>query len=420
MVPDSDAVPRHPGQPLRGMRVVEISSYVATPLSGLTLGQLGADVIRVEPLGGGPDRTRWPLAENGTSLYWSGLNKGKRAVEIDLGTAEGRRIVADLVVGGGDRGGIVISNSERYADLTFESLRARRPDLVHVLLTGQRDGGTAVDYTVQAGTGFPLVTGPEDSTAPVNHLLPAWDIAAGLYLATGLLAAERHRLLTGEGQQVRVALEDVAMATAGNLGYLTEAQVSDVSRESCGNYVYGTFGRDFETSDGTRLMLVVLTPRHWHELLAVTGLRDAVNALADAWGADLDDESERFRHRKVLASLLEDWFGKRPFTEARAALERTRVLWSTYRSFGDLAADDARLLRDNALLAELDQPGVGVHLAPGSPLVMAGTQSVPRVSPRVGEHTDDVLRAQLGLSEAELRRLYDSGVLAPPTAQALV
>ncbi len=411
----------HPGQPLAGMRVVEISSYVATPLGGMTLAQLGADVIRVEPIGGGPDRARWPLAGGGSSLYWSGLNKGKRAVEVDLDSAEGGRVVADLIVGGGPHGGIVISNSERHAALTFESLRARRFDLIHVLLTGRRDGGTAVDYTVQAGTGFPMVAGPEEWAAPVNQVLPAWDLAAGLYLAAGLLAADRHRLLTGDGQQVRLALEDVAVATAGNLGYLTEAQVGEFSRGSGGNYVYGTFGRDFETRDGGRLMVVVLTARHWHQLLEVTGLADVVTALADALDADLDEESERFRHRKVLAGLLEDWFGRRSYAEAEAALRHTRVLWSPYRSFADLAADDARLLRTNPLLGELDQPGVGRHLAPGSPLVMAGEQSAPRAAPQVGEHTGEVLRTELGMSAEELRRLHDSGVIgAPRTAEALV
>src|SRR3954466_4204981 len=88
-------------QPLRGLRIVEISSYVATPLSGMTLAQLGADVIRVEPVGGAVDRTRWPLAERGTSLYWSGLNKGKRAIEVDLSAEEGRALVGELIVSGG-------------------------------------------------------------------------------------------------------------------------------------------------------------------------------------------------------------------------------------------------------------------------------------------------------------------------------
>ncbi|WP_051830945.1 CoA transferase [Streptomyces violens] len=401
------------------MRIIEISSYVATPLSGMTLAQLGADVIRIEPVGGAPDRTRLPLADSGTSLYWSGLNKGKRAIEVDLRSERGRRLVTDLIVGGGRcdgrRGGIVISNSERHPDLTYEALRARRPDLIHVLLTGRRDGGTAVDYTVQAATGFPLVTGPEDAARPVNHLLPAWDVAAGLYLTTGLLAAERHRLLTGEGQQVRVALEDVALATAGNLGYLAEAQLSSTPRERIGNHVYGTFGRDFTTADGERLMIVALTPRHWRDLLAATGLTDVVSALASALGVDFAEESERYRHRKVLGELLAGWFETRTFAQAEAALRTTRLLWSKYWSFTGLAADGARLLRENPLMAQVRQPGVGRYWAPGSPVVMAGEQSPPEASPRVGEHTEEVLRTELGLSSRDLAELREDGVIQYPT-----
>ncbi|MFI7131172.1 CoA transferase [Nonomuraea sp. NPDC050153] len=394
-------------RPLDGLRVVELSSYVATPLSGMTLAQLGADVIRVEPIGGAPDRTRWPLAESGTSLYWSGLNKGKRAVEVDLSAEEGRRLVADLVVGGGPRGGIVISNSDRHPELTFEALRARRPDVIHVLLTGRRDGGTAVDYTIQAATGFPLLTGPEDAAQPVNGVVPAWDLAAGLYLAVGLLAAERHRVRTGEGQQVRVALEDVALAAAGSLGYLAEAQLSGTPRERVGNHVYGTFGRDFATADGGRLMVVALTGGHWRDLLAATGLTGVVSALAAALGVDFGEESARYRHRRVLGDLIAGWFETRTLAEAEEALRATRVLWSTYRSFTELVAT----LPGNPLMGKVAQPGVGEHWAPGSPLVMDGEQAPPQAAPAVGGHTDEVLRAELGLSTKDLAALRKNGVI---------
>ncbi|MGI5289773.1 CoA transferase [Nonomuraea polychroma] len=390
-------------RPLRGLRVVELSSYVATPLCGMTLAQLGADVIRVEPVGGTVDRTRWPLAESGTSLYWSGLNKGKRAIEVDLAREEGRRLVADLAV----RAGIVVSNADRFSELTYEALRARRPDMIHVLLTGRRDGGAAVDYTVQAATGFPLLTGPPDIAQPVNSVVPAWDLAAGLYLAAGLLAAERHRLLTGEGQQIRLALEDVALATAGSLGYLAEAQLGGTPRQRDGNQVYGTFGRDFATADGGRLMVVALTPRHWRDLLAATGLTDVVAALAAALGADFTEESQRHRHRKVLGELLAGWFEAHTLAEAEAALRDTRVLWSAYRSFADLA----RLLPQNPLMARLHQPGVGEHWAPGSPLVMDGEQAPAAAAPLVGQHTDEVLRDELDLSAPELAKLREDGII---------
>ncbi|MER6942375.1 CoA transferase [Nocardioides sp. NPDC000441] len=106
-----------PTAPLAGLRVVEVSSFVATPLCGTTLAQLGAEVIRVEPLEGAPDRTRWPLSDDGASLYWNGLNPGKKAIAVDCTHPEGRALVADLVVSGGPSGGIVVTNTERWSEL---------------------------------------------------------------------------------------------------------------------------------------------------------------------------------------------------------------------------------------------------------------------------------------------------------------
>lgn len=392
--------------PLAGLRVVELSSFVATPLCGLTLAQLGAEVIRVEPLGGGPDRGRWPLAPSGTSLYWSGLNRGKRALEVDLSDPTGRRLVADLVTQGD---GILVTNTERWPDLGHEALRAEREDVIHVTLIGQRDGGTAVDYTVQAGSGFPLITGPTGHAAPVNHVLPAWDVAAGLYLATGLLAAERHRTSTGEGGAVRVALTDVALSVAGNLGYLAEAQLG-ASRQREGNDVHGTFGTDLSTSDGVRFMFVVLTPRQWSDLLRMTGLGEVVSQLERALGADFSSEGERYRHRSALFGLLESWVSTRTWDEVVAALAGTRILWSPYRSFADLAADDAAELRASPLFSAVDQPGVGQYLAPGSPIDV-GQPASPHAAPGVGEHSIELLAQDLGLAEARIAELVSAGVV---------
>ncbi len=280
--------------PLDGMRVVELSSFVATPLGGMTLAQLGADVIRVDQVGGGPDIDRWPLAPSGRSLYWAGLNKGKRSVTVDLRSPEGREVVAALVA----ESGIVLTNAPLREGLTYDELKASRPDLIHVQLQGTRDGGNAVDYTVNAAMGFPGITGP--SGAPVNHALPAWDVACGLYMAIGLLAAERHRLRTGEGQSLRVALQDVALATAGSLGYLAEAQLGE-PRQRLGDHLFGDFGRDFPTADG-RVMVAVLTPRHWRDLVEATGLSEVSAALERALGADFRRVSDRFTYREASAA----------------------------------------------------------------------------------------------------------------------
>src|SRR2546428_5217028 len=110
------------------------------------------------------------------------------------------------------------------------------------VITGNRDGTAAVDYTVNAALGFPLITGPEGHDGPVNHVLPAWDAMTGYLAAAGILAAERHRRMTGHGQLVELSLADVGTAVAGHLGYLAEAELEPEPRSRYGNYVYGTFG----------------------------------------------------------------------------------------------------------------------------------------------------------------------------------
>ena len=124
-----------------------------------TLAQLGADVIRVDPVGGGADLSRWPLAPSGTSLYWTGLNKGKRSVTLNFRAAEGRRLLGDLLAASGPGGGIVLTNAGQEW-LGSPALAAICPDLIHLQILGHRDGRAAVDYTVNAETGFPFVTGP--------------------------------------------------------------------------------------------------------------------------------------------------------------------------------------------------------------------------------------------------------------------
>src|SRR6516162_38272 len=267
--------------PLAGLRIVEISSFVAAPLGGMTLAQLGAEVVRVDPVGGAADVTRWPLAPSGASLYWTGLNKGKRSVTLDFRSAQGRETLGDLVAGSGPDGGIVLTNAD-FPWLSYEELSKRRPDLIHLKITGRHDGGPAVDYTVNAAVGFPLATGPEGTEGPVNHVLPAWDMACGLYAAIGLLAAERHRSRTGAGRAITLALQDVALAVTGSLGLLAEPLLTGHGRPRIGNHLYGSFARDFATATGDRVLIVILTARHFADLGRVTGLAEAFREVERA------------------------------------------------------------------------------------------------------------------------------------------
>jgi 2-methylfumaryl-CoA isomerase len=374
------------GKLLEGLRVVEVSSFVAAPLGGMTLAQLGADVVRVDPLGGAADTRRWPQAPSGASLLWTGMNKGKRSITVDFRAAEGRRIVTRLAAGAG----IVLTNAVGRGWLSHEELSAHRPDLIHLQIEGHHDGTPAVDYTVNAEVGFPLVTGPPDHAGPVNHVLPAWDVACGLYAAVGLIAAERRRARTGEGARIRLALHDVALATAGNLGYLAEAQLG-TERPRVGNHLYGGFARDFALRDGRRVMVVALTSRHFADLTRVTGTTETFKELERLLNADFGKDGDRYRHREAIAALLDPWFAARTLADLASDLRDSAVLWAPYNRFVDLD------LSANPLLGEVDQPGVGRIRVPGSPL---GAPAAP--APVLGEHTDELLTG-LGLDPQELR-----------------
>jgi 2-methylfumaryl-CoA isomerase len=390
--------------PLEGLRVVEVSAFVAAPMGGMTLAQLGAEVIRIDPIGGNIDIGRWPLAPSGTSLYWTALNKGKRSVTLALNTPEGREIATSLIA----EAGVLLTNlpaSEGW--MSYASLVQRRPDLIMMRLTGTHDGGNAIDYTVNAAVGFPVATGEDER--PINHVLPAWDVAAGLYLCTGLLAAERRRTRTGQGGEVTLALSDVAYATAANLGYVADVQVNGAVRPPLGNWLYGAFGRDFATKDGRRVMLAAISNRQWRAIGKATGLAEKLALIGQVMDVDLDDEGGRYAAREAIAAVLAPWFAARTLAEIRAALDGSGVLWGPYQDFGQMVREDPRCSPANPLFREIEQPGVGRVLAPASPLQPA---LPPRPAPSLGGDTDAVLAQVLGLSPDRIAAYREAGILA--------
>jgi 2-methylfumaryl-CoA isomerase len=398
---------------LSGLRVVEGSAFVAAPLGGLTLAQLGADVIRFDAIGGGIDYHRWPVTDQGVSLYWAGLNKGKRSIAIDLSRPGGRELACALITAPGDDAGVFLSNFPARGWLADEGLRARRPDLVYVNIIGNPDGSTAVDYTVNASSGIALATGPVGSLLPVNHALPAWDIATGLNAAIGVLAAERHRRTTGEGQFISLSLADVAFTMVANLGFLGQAELTRENRPPLGNDMYGAFGTDFATKDGRRVMVVAISLNQWDALVAATGIGEHLPQMERAFEADFTLEEDRYRARDAIAALMRPWFETRGLEEVRSTLDEHGVCWGPYQTFTQLLDDDWRASTQNPLFGTVDHPGIGPLLTPASPLRSSHVpDELPAGAPLLGTHTDEVLTEVLGLSAHDVGKLHDDGLVA--------
>ena len=400
---------------LEGLRVVEGSAFVAAPLGGMTLAQLGAEVIRFEAIGGGLDYQRWPVTEEGVSLFWAGLNKGKKSIQVDLRSEAGREIITQLITQPGPDNGIFLSNFPESSWLSYERLRQERDDLIYVNIIGNPDASTAVDYTVNPSSGFAMATGPIGSNMPTNHVLPAWDTATGLTAALGLLAAERYRHRTGIGQLSKISLTDVAFAMVANLGYMAQAQLTKEDRVPVGNDLYGAFGRDFATKDDRRIMVVAISKRQWQSLVEATDIVEHLPAIEKALGGDLSKEGDRWDARDAIASFMAPFIEDHTLEEIAETFDAKGVCWGPYQTFTQLVNEDRRATVNNPMFDKIDQPGVGRILAPGSPLSFSEIdRGQPTVAPRLGEHTDEILLEILSMTSTEVGKLHDNGVVAGP------
>lgn len=391
---------------LTGLSVIEASSFVASPTAGLYCAQMGAEVIRVDQIGGGPDFRRWPVTQEGDSLYWENLNRAKKSLSLNLLSPEGRALLQDLVRATGQ----FITNFPATGFLAHETLAAGRADLVTVRVMGWADGSPALDYTVNNAVGYPMLTG--EGPAPVNHVLPAWDLLTGAYAAFALLAALRRRDAGGGGGEIRVPLSDVAVGTVANLGNIAEICHTGADRPRLGNTVFGLFGRDFATRDGTRMMIVVVTHRQWANLVAALGLGARVAAIEAARAVSFaTDDGLRFTHRDALFPLFAEAIGARDHADLAAAFDSGGIVHSAYRTMRE-AVDDPRLVAENPIFGAAENPSGLRYPAAGAFATIPGLERQPPApAPRNGQHSEEVLTTRLGLSSGAIARLIDAGIV---------
>jgi len=398
---------------LKGLRIIEATSFVASPSAGMYLAQLGAEVIRVDHVRGGPDYNRWPKSDNGSSFYWEGLNKAKKSLSVDLRSTEGRELLQRLAASGGEQGGILLTNFPVSGFLSYENLKALREDIIVARVMGQANGGPAVDYTVNCALGVPYMTGPDSlGDEPVNHVLPAWDLLAGAYTSFAILAAERRRRDTGQGADVRIPLSDIGITSLANLGQVAEVLYSDENRPRYGNEVYGAFGKDFSTADGQRLIVMAISPRQWTGLVKVLEIADEVSAIEAERGVSFNyDEGVRFEHKDVLYPLVQSKIARWKAADLGVALDAVGGCWGAYQTLKD-AVHDPALVTGNPIFETLKNPSGFVYPTPGSVATLGGeVRGTPKTAPLLGQNSEEVLGDILGLDETEIASLIDQGIV---------
>ena len=400
---------------LSGLRVIESSAFVAVPMAGMTLSQMGAEVIRFDRLEGGLDARRMPYSPSGTSLFWSGMNKGKKSIAVDMKSPKGKELISNLVTAPGKDAGLFLTNLKVRGWLDYETLSKVRSDIIIVTLTGDRHGRPQVDYTVNPALGIPDITGHEGSADPVANAIPAWDMIAGNMCVSSLLAAERYRLRHGVGQDVEVALKDVAAAAIGHLGMIADSTLNSDDRTKAGNALYGAYGKDFLCGDGNRVMIIGLTSRQWSGIVKATDTSEQFKKMEIENNINLQDESIRWQWRHAITEIIEPWFKIRAVEDFADDFDKTGLTWSVFRSVKEALNVDPDLTEDNPLFKKILQPDAGEFLVPRHPANFSKVENSDATpAPALGEHTEEVLGDVLNLSDLEIADLFDDGVVASP------
>ena len=397
--------------PLSHIRVLELSRVLAGPWSAQTLADLGADVIKVERPGAGDDTRAWgPPWAGDQSAYFLSTNRGKRSITIDFERPEGQELVrklaaqADVVIENFKVGGLV-----KYG-LDYESLKAVNPRLVYCSITGFGQTGpyrnrAGYDFMIQGMGGLMSITGQPDGEpggGPVKVGVAVTDIFTGLYATIGIMGALAHRDRTGEGQQVDLALLDVQVAVLANQAM--NCLVGGKAPQRLGNAHPNIVPyQAFATRDG-HIILAVGNDGQFAKFCAVAGRPELAKDERYA------TNPARVANRKELVALLEELIRTRDSQDWLAALEQVGVPCGP---INDLTAvfEDPQVKARN-IHQDLPHPTQGSVPTVASPIRYSGTPLVHDTAPpTLGQHTDAVLAESLGLSEADIAVLRDSGVI---------
>ncbi len=402
---------------LSHIRVLDLSRVLAAPWATQILGDLGAEVIKIEKPGEG-DETRLfgpPFLTNadgsrGDATYFLTANRNKKSVTVDISKPEGQALIKRLA----RRAHIVVENFKtgslaKYG-LDYESLKAENPALIYCSLTGFGHTGpykdkAGYDYVIQGMGGLMSVTGQKDGepgAEPMKVGVAVSDLVTGLYSAIAILAAVIHQSRTGEGQSIDMALFDAQAAGLANqaMNYLAGGTVPGRLGNAHPNIVpYQVFA----TADG-HLILATSNDAQFRRFAAVAGIESVTSDPRYATNA------ERVAHRQEVVDMLKPIFTKRTTAQWIADLEAANVPCGPINRVDEVFADPQAIAR--GLTVAMQHAAVGQMELVASPLRLSATPPEYRnAPPLLGEHTDEILRDVLGLAAGEIARLRADGVV---------
>ncbi len=397
---------------LAGLTVLDLSRVLAGPYGTMVLGDLGAEVIKVEQPSRGDDTRQWgpPFSKNGQSAYFLGVNRNKRSITLNLKSAQGRDILRGLVA----QADVVVENFKvgvmDRLGLGYEALKAINPGLIFCSITGYGQTGPykdrpGYDTVIQAQGGLMSITGPTssgDDGDPFKVGVAIVDVSAGLFAVIGILAALHHRQQTGQGQQIDIALYDA------QLGWLTNVAsnylVSDQPPRRFGN-AHGTIVpyQTFATADG-HLMVAVGNDGQFRAFCNALG----IGSVAD--DPRFATNPARVQHRDVLVPLLAKIFLGQPTHRWIEGLLHVDVPCGPVNDIPTALADSQAQARG---MVQQIADGAGHTLSMVGPVIkMSQTPATIRQHPpQLGEQTEEVLREKLGLDQQALERLRSDGVI---------
>jgi glutaryl-CoA transferase len=382
--------------PLDGLRVVDLTRVLAGPFCSMLLGDMGADVIKVEEPGAGDDARGWGPFVGAWSSYFLGVNRSKRSLALDLKSPHGADALRRLLA----RSDVFIENvkpgSLEKLGFAWASVHAINPRLVHCTISGYGQTGplrhrTGYDPIIQAESGFMDITGTADGP-PVRAGVAVTDYLAGLYAFSGILLALRNRDRTGNGEHVDIALFDSMLSTLSMPAGIVQATGTTPHRVGNDHPSIAPY-EGLRTRDGF-VMIAAANPRLWKQLCAAVEVPHLVDDSRFLTNTD------RVRNREALKSELEGAFANYSVDDLIARLHKAAVPCGIVRTVADALSDPQVAARQ--MLLDFGDPEMGGVRVLGNPIKLSENGAQPnRRPPRLGEHTREILE-ELGYSAAEV------------------